>query len=82
MIKLPVFPNNQNTNSIIQLPNGLNWVPPAIEPPVNANVVEAPSGFQEISKEAARLIVIRRKKMRKHKLRKLRKRMRFEWAKV
>ncbi|KAG5877082.1 hypothetical protein JTB14_011786 [Gonioctena quinquepunctata] len=31
--------------------------------------------------EAARLIVIRRKKMKKHKLRKLRKKMKFEWAK-
>lgn len=32
--------------------------------------------------QAAKLIVIRRKKMKKHKLRKLRKRMKFEWAKV
>ncbi|XP_052871071.1 uncharacterized protein LOC128276654, partial [Anopheles cruzii] len=33
-------------------------------------------------KQAARLIVIRRRKMRKHKLKKLRKRMKFEWLKV
>ncbi|XP_050549206.1 uncharacterized protein LOC126910578 [Daktulosphaira vitifoliae] len=32
--------------------------------------------------QAARLIVIRRKKMKKHKLRKLRKRMKYVWAKV
>lgn len=32
--------------------------------------------------KAARLIVIRRKKMKKHKLRKLRKRMKYVWAKV
>jgi hypothetical protein len=32
--------------------------------------------------QAARLIVIRRKKMKKHKLRKLRKRMKYIWAKV
>lgn len=32
--------------------------------------------------EAARLIGIRRRKMKKHKLKKLRKRMKFEWAKV
>lgn len=32
--------------------------------------------------QAARLIVIRRRKMKKHKLRKLRKKMKFEWAKV
>ncbi|KAG8227752.1 hypothetical protein J437_LFUL007542 [Ladona fulva] len=31
---------------------------------------------------AARLIVIRRRKMKKHKLKKLRKKMKFEWAKV
>lgn len=32
--------------------------------------------------QAARLIVIRRKKMKKHKRRKLYKRMKYEWAKV
>lgn len=32
--------------------------------------------------QAARLIVIRRRKMKKHKLQKLRKKMKFEWAKV
>lgn len=32
--------------------------------------------------ECARLIGIRRRKMKKHKLKKLRKRMKFEWAKV
>jgi len=32
--------------------------------------------------QAARLIVIRRKKMKKHKLKKLRKRMKYVWAKV
>jgi aurora kinase A-interacting protein len=32
--------------------------------------------------QAARLIVIRKRKMRKHKLKKLRKKMKFEWAKV
>uniref|UniRef100_A0A182R050 Ribosomal protein mS38 C-terminal domain-containing protein n=1 Tax=Anopheles farauti TaxID=69004 RepID=A0A182R050_9DIPT len=36
----------------------------------------------ENGKQAARLIVIRRRKMRKHKLKKLRKRMKFEWLKV
>lgn len=32
--------------------------------------------------QAARLIVIRRRKMKKHKLKKLRKKMKFAWAKV
>lgn len=45
---------------------------PLIDPLVdNANEIQA-----------ARLIVIRRKKMKKHKLRKLRKRMKYVWAKV
>lgn len=35
-----------------------------------------------IEKQAARLIVIRRRKMKRHKLKKLRKKMKFEWAKV
>ncbi|XP_071439548.1 uncharacterized protein [Hetaerina americana] len=51
---------------------------------------ETPDGLKEILapehtkyiKYAARLIVIRRRKMKKHKLRKLRKRMKFEWAKI
>lgn len=37
---------------------------------------------QNESIEAAIMIQIRRRKMKKHKLRKLRKRMKFEWAKV
>lgn len=43
--------------------------------------VEEPTPSTVHEKQAARLIVIRRKKMKKHKLRKLRKRMKFEWAK-
>ncbi|KAF7995686.1 hypothetical protein HCN44_006793 [Aphidius gifuensis] len=35
-----------------------------------------------IEKQAARMIVIRRRKMRRHKLKKLRKKMKFKWAKV
>ena len=37
---------------------------------------------KEISKQAARLVVIRRKKIKKHQLRKLRIKMKFEWAKI
>lgn len=46
-----------------------------IDPSINNKVDD--NGIQ-----AARLIVIRRKKMKKHKLQKLRKKMKFEWAKV
>uniref|UniRef100_A0A1B6L6M7 Ribosomal protein mS38 C-terminal domain-containing protein n=1 Tax=Graphocephala atropunctata TaxID=36148 RepID=A0A1B6L6M7_9HEMI len=44
--------------------------------------MEEPSSVNVPEKQAARLIVIRKKKMKKHKLRKLRKKMKFEWAKV
>ncbi|XP_058055163.1 uncharacterized protein LOC131206577 [Anopheles bellator] len=54
----------------------------------NLNTVptlDLPTGIvqqDDRGKQAARLIVIRRRKMRKHKLKKLRKRMKFEWLKV
>lgn len=44
--------------------------------------VVAPPGNSVHEKRAARLIVIRKRKMKKHKLQKLRKKMKFEWAKV
>lgn len=47
--------------------------------PLN-NAVEDPD--KKIEKQAARMIVIRRRKMKRHRLKKLRKRMKFEWAKV
>lgn len=65
----------------INLPNYVRWVPPLQDPTTN-KIIEDPSSVKESPKEAARLIVIRRKKMKKHKLRKLRKRMKFEWRKV
>lgn len=76
-IKFPIIRENK-----IELPNGIRWIPSLIEP-LHEKIIEAPSKEDNnVSKEAARLIIIRRKKMKKHKLRKLRKRMKFEWAKV
>jgi len=49
-------------------------------PTVSLPLVDPVFDINEI--QAARLIVIRRKKMKKHKLRKLRKRMKYVWAKV
>lgn len=67
----------------IDLPNGLSWVPPPLVDPTSDKVIEAPSTpSSDITKEAVRMIVIRRKKMKKHKLKKLRKRLRFYRAKV
>jgi hypothetical protein len=44
--------------------------------------IEAPTQGELVQKQAARLIVIIRRKLKKQKLKKLRKRMKFEWAKV
>uniref|UniRef100_A0A1B6C5R5 Ribosomal protein mS38 C-terminal domain-containing protein n=1 Tax=Clastoptera arizonana TaxID=38151 RepID=A0A1B6C5R5_9HEMI len=44
--------------------------------------IEEPAPFPVDEKKAARLIVIRRKKMKKHQLKKLRIRMKFDWAKL
>nr|CAH7731727.1 unnamed protein product [Callosobruchus chinensis] len=78
-IKAPVI---QQINRI-ELPNGLVWIPPEINTPVQERTIEAPAlPSNNLTKHAARLIVIRRKKMKKHKLRKLRKRMKFVWAKL
>uniref|UniRef100_A0AAG5DHG1 Ribosomal protein mS38 C-terminal domain-containing protein n=1 Tax=Anopheles atroparvus TaxID=41427 RepID=A0AAG5DHG1_ANOAO len=52
------------------------------KPSPNVKNVERENSVRKSEKRAARLIVIRRRKMRKHKLRKLRKRMKFEWLKV
>lgn len=52
-----------------------------IEPFTNTEIKEFPSA-QVIEKQAVRLIVIRRKKMKKHKRRKLQKKMKFVWMKV
>ncbi|KAF7279153.1 hypothetical protein GWI33_007565 [Rhynchophorus ferrugineus] len=67
--------------NIFELPNGLKWVPP-LEEPSTVKQIEAPSSINDSPKEATRMITVRRKKMKKHKLRKLRKKMKFEWAKL
>ncbi|XP_055914766.1 uncharacterized protein LOC129947989 [Eupeodes corollae] len=49
----------------------------------NENIKHMPGQDNNLNAiQAARLIVIRRRKMKKHKLKKLRKKMNFEWAKV
>ncbi|XP_015602623.1 uncharacterized protein LOC107271304 [Cephus cinctus] len=79
---------NCRISSIIEFPISTNLQigePPKlniIETIIPEKSVDLPPIERNIEKQAARLIVIRRKKMKKHQLRKLRKRMRFEWAKV
>lgn len=73
-INLPTIPSKK----IIDSPNPC--VPIRIPRPTISLPLVDPIADNEI--QAARLIVIRRKKMKKHKLRKLRKRMKYIWAKV
>lgn len=58
--------------------------PKCIQDPLinNVKIIDAPVPGRPEKKEAVRMILIRRRKMRKHKLRKLRKRMKFVFAKV
>ncbi|XP_058454605.1 uncharacterized protein LOC131432389 [Malaya genurostris] len=66
---------NPNQSRIAEIEDNAKVIP-NMELPTNNKPVDD-NGIQ-----AARLIVIRRRKMRKHKLKKLRKKMKFEWAKV
>jgi hypothetical protein len=74
-IELPV----DSTVNTFKLPSGRDIIITTYEP---EHYIEAPTRGGLVEKQAARLIVIRRRKMKKHKLKKLRKKMRFEWAKV
>lgn len=72
-----------NHISKIDFPNSIAWLPLPFVDPQNENVIEAPStSGSDIAKHAIRMIVIRRKKMKRHKLKKLRKRQLFFRAKV
>ncbi|XP_055370857.1 uncharacterized protein LOC129605246 [Condylostylus longicornis] len=89
--KSTYFNNRNNTNS--EVVNSVlydhsnvfgyikNYRQVYIENP-NATIEMPPQNKVEDVIQAARLIVIRRRKMKKHKLKKLRKKMKFEWAKV
>lgn len=75
------------TNKIIENPfKHLNIIEEApsssVEKIVDLPAINDKQDENDVGKQAARLIVIRRRKMKKHKLRKLRKRMKFAWAKV
>jgi hypothetical protein len=50
---------------------------------LNKVIEEDPANsINQVERKAARLIVIRRSKMNKHKLKKLRKKMKYIWAKI
>uniref|UniRef100_A0A1B6GU16 Small ribosomal subunit protein mS38 n=1 Tax=Cuerna arida TaxID=1464854 RepID=A0A1B6GU16_9HEMI len=74
------IPPPQPLSWVVQLPHTKTNI--TYEDRVPATTVEEPNPSVVQEKQAARLIVIRRKKMKRHKLKKLRKKMKFEWAKV
>ncbi|XP_057320506.1 uncharacterized protein LOC130664561 [Microplitis mediator] len=74
--------NNNNINNNNEIIDPLKIII-QIEDKVAPKLFELPAVNEnlKIEKQAARLIVIRRRKMRRHKLRKLRKRMKFVFRK-
>lgn len=65
----------------IKSPYDYLWIPPVGDPLTNTEMID-PVSINEERKEAVRMIVIRRKKMKKHKLKKLRKKLKFVRAKI
>lgn len=53
----------------------------SIVPDERRNIAD-PESVNNTAKHAIRMIVIRRRKMKKHKLKKLRKKMKFEWGRL
>ncbi|XP_076240156.1 uncharacterized protein LOC143182801 [Calliopsis andreniformis] len=82
--------DNVSKKNIIEIPfknipsmeDPLKQKPSQHDFPLEDKSIELPSTENVIEKLAVRLVVIRRKKMKKHKRRKLRKRMKFVWAKI
>ncbi|XP_035735690.1 uncharacterized protein LOC118447635 [Vespa mandarinia] len=86
--ELPV--NNNTYKSIIDMPitgiskieNPNRYLPIQHELPVPNKSIELPTIENIIEKQAVRMIIIRRKKMKKHQRKKLRKKMKFYWRKI
>lgn len=69
-------------NKQIGDPTKTNWLDEIGDILNEINEKRAPTIGKNDKMEAARMIVVRRRKMKKHKLKKLRRKMKFEWAKV
>ncbi|KAI4490511.1 hypothetical protein M0804_003455 [Polistes exclamans] len=86
--ELPV--NNYVHKNIIDRPiiriskieNPNRYLPIWRDLPVSNKSMELPTMENVIEKQAVRMIIIRRKKMKKHQRRKLRKKMQFYWRKI
>lgn len=65
----------------VTIPNVLKL--PLLEPAtISDAIIDDPLNVNNEERQAVKMIIIRRKKMKKHKLRKLRKRMKYENMKV
>lgn len=84
------IPTRPSVLNIIEMP--VARIPPLQEPtknqpteydsPLPQTSVDLPTVGNNLEKQAVRMIIIRHKKMKKHKRRKLRKKMKFVWAKL
>ncbi|XP_012233754.1 uncharacterized protein [Linepithema humile] len=82
--------NSGLIRNIIEMP--VARIPPLQDPtsrlpiqydsPVPEKSMDLPTSEKIFEKQAVRLIIIRRKKIKKHKRKKLRKRMKYVWAKI
>lgn len=83
------FEINEKPNEVRKKQDPLSYIPivnprsilPLIESNWKKDEIGLPA-IQQEEKQAVRLIVIRRKKMKKHQRHKLWKRMRYRWARV
>ncbi|XP_016771509.1 uncharacterized protein LOC107965473 [Apis mellifera] len=85
------FENSRNNIKKDEMPLS-KYIPSMEEPLINQSIkqdlplidtsFQLPPTENILEKLAIRMIVIRRKKMKKHKRRKLRKKMKFKWAKI
>lgn len=83
------FEINEKPNEVRRKQDPLSYIPivnprsilPLIESNWKKDEIGLPA-IQQEEKQAVRLIVIRRKKMKKHQRHKLWKRMRYRWARV
>lgn len=79
--RLPIAEKPNLHQKIIESPTTLLEINNII-PDRRQQAVTEPETVNNTAKHAIRMIVIRRRKMKKHKLKKLRKKMKFEWGRL
>lgn len=82
VVGVPTTQNSKNVQITVPSIRQHKVLDPTIAGFPIAEIEEPSNPTNNLEKHAARLIVIRRRKMKKHKLRKLRKRMKFVFEKI